>query len=453
MADAKINFGYSTVATAPTTPTAGTSLVLAAGTGATIVPTLPANAVVWPANAQPTWANAEIVRVTARATDTLTITRTQESTSARTIVVGDQIMFGPTKKWWDDIEADVASSLTQVAINAATIDARNRADAGYYVASGGAISISGTSGKLDFAAATMFMQSLAFGGSELICAAQVPITSSSTITTLASGLATGESIWYAIEMDTAKLINFTPGTAAVVPTMPAFNTGRVPIGMLHVKQGDTTVSLSTSGGTDAKFYNMEQVRAAHPSRLFMADTAQTLLTAAGNWATNGTTETSLLGALGSIPLDSMSLLDTYHLTASGIYVNNAAISTFRLRVLIGGTAVFFSYTTPVINTSANARRWELDMHWTVHAVGNVANVLIRGHMLVSSPSTSTVGAQITAMGGGGGGDIGIQAGAASATIDNTAAKSIDLLATLNTASAGATCSLREFQITKQPVAA
>ena len=47
---------------------------------------------IWPAGAQPLSTNAEIVRVTARSTDTLTITRAQESTSARTVVVGDQIM-------------------------------------------------------------------------------------------------------------------------------------------------------------------------------------------------------------------------------------------------------------------------------------------------------------------------------------------------------------------------
>lgn len=101
--DAHKNFSYSTVATAPSPATSGTSLVVATGDGAKF-PAAPFNATVWPAGAQATTANAEIVRVTAVSTDTLTITRAQESTSARTIVVGDQIQAGITAKTVRDIE-------------------------------------------------------------------------------------------------------------------------------------------------------------------------------------------------------------------------------------------------------------------------------------------------------------------------------------------------------------
>lgn len=104
MADLHKNFAYSTVATAPVTPTAGTSLIVAAGQGA-LFPTPPFNATVWPVSAQPTTSTAEIVRVTAISTDTLTITRAQEGTAARTIVAGDQISANITKKTFDDIEA------------------------------------------------------------------------------------------------------------------------------------------------------------------------------------------------------------------------------------------------------------------------------------------------------------------------------------------------------------
>lgn len=92
------NGAYSTVATAPSPSSSGTSLVVAAGEG-TNFPTVPFNAVVCPAGAQPKPSNMEIVRVTARSTDTLTITRTQEGTSARAIQVGDQIWAGLTKNW------------------------------------------------------------------------------------------------------------------------------------------------------------------------------------------------------------------------------------------------------------------------------------------------------------------------------------------------------------------
>lgn len=84
------NFAYSTVATAPSPATSGTSLVVASGEGARF-PTASFKAVIWPAGVQPLSSNAEIVNVTAVSTDTLTITRAQESSSARTVIVGDQI--------------------------------------------------------------------------------------------------------------------------------------------------------------------------------------------------------------------------------------------------------------------------------------------------------------------------------------------------------------------------
>lgn len=102
--DAHANLAYSTVATAPSPATSGTSLVVASGEGARF-PAVPFNATIWPTGTIPTPANAEIVRVTNISTDTLTITRTQESTSARTVVVGDQIAATITAKTLTDIES------------------------------------------------------------------------------------------------------------------------------------------------------------------------------------------------------------------------------------------------------------------------------------------------------------------------------------------------------------
>jgi hypothetical protein len=110
--DAKKNFAISLVATAPSPASSGTSLVVTGGDG-TKFPAVPFNATIWPINTQPTTANAEIVRVTNIATDTFTITRTQESTSARSVVVGDQIMAGLTVKSLTDIET--AAAVTQIA--------------------------------------------------------------------------------------------------------------------------------------------------------------------------------------------------------------------------------------------------------------------------------------------------------------------------------------------------
>lgn len=98
------NLAVSAVATAPSPATSGTSLVVTAGHGSRF-PTPPFNATIWPNNALPDPSNSEIVRVTGISTDTLTITRAQESTSARTVVVGDLIAATVTAKSLTDIEA------------------------------------------------------------------------------------------------------------------------------------------------------------------------------------------------------------------------------------------------------------------------------------------------------------------------------------------------------------
>jgi len=81
----------TTVATAPSPASSGTSLIVAAGKGARF-PAAPFYANVWPTAVDPTEANIETVQVTAVVTDTLTIVR---GTPARSIVVGDQIAVPP----------------------------------------------------------------------------------------------------------------------------------------------------------------------------------------------------------------------------------------------------------------------------------------------------------------------------------------------------------------------
>lgn len=110
MADAHKNFATSLVATAPSPAASGTSLVVTAADGAKY-PTPPFNATIWPVGVQPTTANSEIVRVTAISTDTFTIVRQQESTSARTVIVGDQISANITAKTLTDAEKVVTGAV------------------------------------------------------------------------------------------------------------------------------------------------------------------------------------------------------------------------------------------------------------------------------------------------------------------------------------------------------
>jgi hypothetical protein len=101
--DAHTNFAVSTVAVLPSPAVSGTSLTVASGEGARF-PAAPFNATIAPIAAQPTPANAEIVRVTARTGDVLTIARAQEATAARTIQIGDLIAATITARTLTAIE-------------------------------------------------------------------------------------------------------------------------------------------------------------------------------------------------------------------------------------------------------------------------------------------------------------------------------------------------------------
>jgi hypothetical protein len=118
--DAHKNFGLSTVATPPSPATSGTSIIVNAGDGATKFPAAPFNAVIWSPTTQPSAATAEIVRVTAIATDTLTVTRAQEGTTALSIGIGWLISVAVTAKLFTDIETLVSASRTTSAAYSAT---------------------------------------------------------------------------------------------------------------------------------------------------------------------------------------------------------------------------------------------------------------------------------------------------------------------------------------------
>jgi hypothetical protein len=99
------NFAIATVATAPSPATSGTSLVVTASEGARFGGT-PFMASIGPPDATHTKDNAERVRVSAISTDTFTIVRAQEGSTARTVIVGDVIYSGPG--WGVNLGADLA---------------------------------------------------------------------------------------------------------------------------------------------------------------------------------------------------------------------------------------------------------------------------------------------------------------------------------------------------------
>lgn len=110
MADARANFAYTTVATPPSPALSGPGLTVSSGAGA-LFPAVPFNATVWPAGSAPLSSNAEIVRVTARTGDNLTILRAQEGTNARLIQANDQIAATITVKTFTDLDTDITGRM------------------------------------------------------------------------------------------------------------------------------------------------------------------------------------------------------------------------------------------------------------------------------------------------------------------------------------------------------
>jgi hypothetical protein len=88
------NLAVSTVASAPSPATSGTTVTIATGHGAWFADPATAGVYpvsIWPAGVLPDRDNTEIATVTALAGDVLTVVRAQEGTTARTVTVGDQV--------------------------------------------------------------------------------------------------------------------------------------------------------------------------------------------------------------------------------------------------------------------------------------------------------------------------------------------------------------------------
>jgi hypothetical protein len=110
----------STIGTAPSPATSGTALDVQAGEGVLFV--AGANATIWPDGTVATLLNAEVVRVTAVSTDTLTIERAQEGSTARSVAAGWRIAQGATPKTFTDIETGgTLAALSDVALTSPAV--------------------------------------------------------------------------------------------------------------------------------------------------------------------------------------------------------------------------------------------------------------------------------------------------------------------------------------------
>ena len=100
------NFVWTTVATPPSPALSGTTVTIPSGHGLARFDDLdvPFQAVIGPWNEEYTKANTEVVTVTARTEDTLTIVRQQENSNARVVIAGDRLSVAITQKVLQDLE-------------------------------------------------------------------------------------------------------------------------------------------------------------------------------------------------------------------------------------------------------------------------------------------------------------------------------------------------------------
>lgn|SRR5574343_71848 len=108
------NWAVSAVATAPSPATSGTSVTVTTGHGTRF----PDPAAVGsypvafaPAATVPDPSNAEVVTVTAKSGDVLTIVRAQEGSTARSVGVGDQVFAPVTAGLWNSTSAAAVAAM------------------------------------------------------------------------------------------------------------------------------------------------------------------------------------------------------------------------------------------------------------------------------------------------------------------------------------------------------
>jgi hypothetical protein len=134
--DPHANLAYATVTTAPSPADSGLTIEIVNADAAQFPDPATAgeyNCTDWAAQEIPIRSNSEIIRITAKAAASapraathtlLTIERAQESSLARSIIVGDQLAITITKKVIDDIENAIPVKATSAENAAGTDDAK-----------------------------------------------------------------------------------------------------------------------------------------------------------------------------------------------------------------------------------------------------------------------------------------------------------------------------------------
>jgi hypothetical protein len=309
------------------------------------------------------------------------------------------------------------------------------------VCSGLELTVNSTPESLDLAAGVAFI-----GTTELTVAADTDVgNGSNDITDMAD--ATNPK-WVVVEVN-ASGVNFNQGTAASAPAFPTISTTRVPLGFIYIPANATEVdTLLTTNNGKAKLYDARNLRSVHPARLIATDVALTSLS-------NPTTLTTLLASAPSLPANSLSVGDTFVLTASGtiLIASGGSDAAMQFALTIGGSGMS-NWTTQTFTKSASSRVFLISSTFTVNTLGASGQVLYASSMAVSIAGSQTPRSLANATGGlfngatHGEGGIG---GAGSTTFDTTSTATIDCTARFTTSTTGSTIALRQFSIHKYPV--
>lgn len=176
----------------------------------------------------------------------------------------------------------------QAALAAARLEVLRIAQASNrFVCTGLALSPSATSGKLDLALGTHFN-----GTNEVNVAAQTAI--STTVTSLASGLTAGQSLWVSLEI-TSSTVTFNSGSGAIAPVMPVISNSKAPLGLMWVPYGATTVDTDlTNINGAAKLYDVRSLRSGIIPSGWIHDQNSWLVASATSFTISGVDATGYL---------------------------------------------------------------------------------------------------------------------------------------------------------------
>lgn len=334
-------------------------------------PTVPFNATIWAIGEIPVPSNAEIVRVTNIVGDVLTITRAQEGSSARSVIIGDQIAATITAKTLTDIETAFAGTNGAITAGSITVNSSGvSVNVAPHTASAAAGSFS--FGTLSFSNAN----GVTFGtsaGPAITASVATSLTninlSAGTTSTNASAFTFSNANGISFGLDTGA----NAGRVTATYTVPIVTAGSDTLGMSNlgntsgtsgVVSGDSVRVLFAGGNNITLSQSINGVSATITisganaggaqtgiSGIVVSDTTYTSGTVSFSNAGNITISSSVNGATQYIRLSgnaaqtNQSAIKGFGVSNTGQTAGNTGISTGIDWVLAGSQSITLSQST------------------------------------------------------------------------------------------------------------